>query len=73
MDENMRKIISKCFINPKSRFRNEVFVIYEDGTREVIFGYDPYKLDYDYNELIGKSKIEAIFEYDRKLRGGSRH
>lgn len=66
MDENMDKKITKCFINNKSRFRNEIFVIYEDDNREVIFRYNPNKLEFDHSEFIGKTKLEAVFMCDRR-------
>lgn len=67
-DKNIFKRISKCFINSKGRFKNEIFAIYEDGTREVIFSYDPNKYEFTHEEFIGKSKIEAVFYCDRKNR-----
>lgn len=65
-DKNIDKKIAKAFINPRGRYKNEVFVIYEDGAREVIFSYDPNRMDYSHTELIGKTKLEAVFEYDQK-------
>lgn len=66
LDRNMDKVIAKCFVNQKGRFKNEVYVIYEDGAREVIHSYNPTKFEFDYSEFIGKTKLEAVFYCDRK-------
>ena len=68
LDIHMDKIISKCFINSRSRFKNEIFAIYEDGTREVIFTYNPNKYDFTHGEFLGKTKLEAVFYCDRSMR-----
>ena len=66
LDENMDKTIVKCYVNNKGRFKNEIFVIYEDGSREVIHSFNPAKIDFYGGELIGKTKLEAVFYCDRK-------
>lgn len=66
LDKNMDKAIVKCYVNSKGRFKNEIFVIYEDGCREVIFSFNPAKIDFDGSEFIGKTKLEAVFYCDRK-------
>ena len=71
-DKNFDKKIAKAFINSKGRYKNEVFVIYEDGTREVIIIYDPNRMEYSHTDFIGKSKAEAIFEHDRKRNSTSK-
>ena len=71
LDPNMDKVIDKCFINNKGRFRNEIFAIYKDGSREVIFSYDPNKLNFDHIDFIGKTKLDAVFYCDY-VRNSSR-
>lgn len=66
MDENLYKIISKCFINNKRNDMSEIFVIYDDGSREKIWTFDPMKYYFSHNDFIGKTKIEAVFYCDRK-------
>lgn len=66
LDPNMHKVISKCFINKKRLDLSEIFVIYTDNGRERIWTFNPTKYDFDYQEIIGKTKIEAIFYCDRK-------
>lgn len=66
LDKNMDKRIIKCYINDKSHTRKEVFVIYADGTREVIHTYNSNKYDFTRGEFIGKTKLEAVFYCDRK-------
>lgn len=72
-DKNMHKKIAKCYINSKGRFKNEVFVVYEDGTREVIFGYDPSRFDYAHEELLGLTKLDAVFHYGHKMQESFRN
>lgn len=66
LDENMDKKIIKCYINNKGRFINEIFAIYEDGCREVIYSFNPAKIDFHGSEFIGKTKLAAVFYCDRK-------
>lgn len=66
MDENLYKLISKCFINNKRLDLAEIFVIYVDGTRERIWSFNPMKYEFDRGEFLGKTKIEAVFYCDRK-------
>lgn len=72
LDVNMDKVIAKCFINNKGRNKNEIFVIYEDGSREVICTYDPNKLTFEHTEFIGHTKLDAVFYCDYR-RNASRH
>lgn len=66
LDTNLYKIITKCFINKKTANAYEVFVIYDDDTRETIWTFDPLRYEFDHREFIGKTKIEAVFYCDRK-------
>ena len=66
LDENMDKMIVKCYVNSNGRFKNEIFAIYEDGSREVIYSFNPAKIDFDGREFIGKTKLAAVFHCDRK-------
>lgn len=66
MDTKMYNVISKCFINNKRFDMSEIFVIYEDGSRERIWSFNPAKYDFDYHEFKGKTKLEAVFYCDRK-------
>ena len=66
LDPHLYKVISKCYINRKGYDRNEIFVIYTDGAREVIWTYDPSRYDFNHEEFIGKTKIESVFYCDRK-------
>lgn len=66
MDTKMYNVISKCFINNKRFDMSEIFVIYEDGSRERIWSFNPAKYDFDYREFKGKTKLEAVFYCDRK-------
>jgi hypothetical protein len=62
----MYNVISRCFINNKHPDVSEIFVIYEDGSRERIWSFNPSRYDFDHREFIGKTKIEAVFYCDRK-------
>lgn len=66
MDTKMYNVISRCFINNKRPDVSEIFVIYEDGSRERIWSFNPSRYDFDHREFIGKTKIEAVFYCDRK-------
>lgn len=66
LDQNLYKIISKCFIHNKRQTLSEIVVIYIDGVRERIWSFDPTRQTFDYQEFIGKTKIEAVFYCDRK-------
>jgi hypothetical protein len=66
LDENLYKVISKCFINNKRADISEIFVIYTDDTRETIWTFNPTRYSFIHHEFIGKTKIEAIFYCDRK-------
>ena len=66
LDKNMDKVITSCYVNNKGRFKSEIFAIYEDGCREVIFSFNPTKIDFYGSEFIGKTKLEAVFYCDRK-------
>lgn len=67
VDMNLYKRIDKCFINRKDLTKAEVFAIYEDGSREVIWTFNPGKHDFESREFIGKTKIAAVFHCDRKF------
>lgn len=61
-----RKITS-CFINETKYGYNEIFVIYDDSTREVMWRYNPKRYNFDYKMFIGMTKMDAAFYCDRKL------
>ncbi len=66
LDDNLYKVISRCYINHIHPDMSEIFVIYTDGDREKIWTFDPLRHDYDRKEFIGKTKIAAVFHCDRK-------
>lgn len=66
LDDNLYKIISKCFINNRRPDMSEIFVIYTDDDRETIWTFDPLRYVFDHKDFIGKTKIEAVFYCDRK-------
>lgn len=66
IDDKMDNVISKCFINNKHPYASEVFVIYEDGSRERIWTFNPMRQNFDFREFVGKTKLEAVFYCDRK-------
>lgn len=66
LDKNMDKKIAKCYINTKSHHKNEIFVIYEDGAREVIHSYNPEKYEFEHQVFVNMTKLEAVFYCDRK-------
>lgn len=66
LDENLYKIISKCFINKRSQDTSEIFVVYEDGAREPIWSFNSNRYEFTHREFIGKTKIESVFYCDRK-------
>lgn len=66
LDINLYKVIASCFINSKRSDAAEIFVIYADGTRETIWTFNPMRYDFNHQEFIGKTKIEAVFYCDRK-------
>jgi len=66
MDPKLYDIVSKCFINNKRFDTAEIVVIYEDGSRERIWTFNPAKYDFDYRYFVGKTKIESVFYCDRK-------
>lgn len=65
-DPHLHKVISSCYINKKSQYLSEIFVIYTDGARETIWTFNSARYDFDHHEFIGKTKIEAVFHCDRK-------
>lgn len=65
-DKNLYKAISSCFINKKNPNVSEIFVIYMDDTREIIWTFNPARYEFDHNDFLGKTKIEAVFYCDRK-------
>lgn len=66
LDKHLYKVIKKCYVKIRDHRRNEIFVIYDDGSREAIWSYDPTKYDFEHREFLGKRKIEAVFYCDRK-------
>lgn len=66
MDTKLYNTISKCFINSKRQDLSEIFVIYDDGSRERIWSFNPTRYNFECHEFVGKTKIEAVFYCDRK-------
>ena len=66
LDENLYKVISKCFINNKRPDASEIHVIYTDDSRETIWTFNPARYDFNPRWFMGKTKIEAVFYCDRK-------
>ena len=66
LDDNLYKVISRCYVNNKQPDRSEIFVIYADDTRENIWTFNPLRYEFNRQEFIGKTKIEAVFYCDRK-------
>lgn len=66
VDPNLYNIISKCCITAKRQNFAEIFVVYVNGTRERIWTFNPMRQSFDYQDFIGKTKIEAVFYCDRK-------
>lgn len=66
VDPNLYNIITKCFINTKRPGVSEIFVIYDDGSRERIWTFNPARQIFEYQDFVGKTKIEAVFYCDRK-------
>ena len=65
LDDNLYKVISRCFINNKRPDASEIFVIYADDTREIIWTYNPARYNFDHRHFLGMTKIEAVFYCDR--------
>lgn len=55
----MVKKIARCEIT-SLRFKNDVHVMYNDGTVEKLFDYYPDELTFTEREFIGLTKVEAI-------------
>lgn len=66
VDPNLYNIISKCFIYNKRQTMSEIVVVYINGVRERIWTFNPMRYTFDYQDFIGKTKIEAVFYCDRK-------
>jgi hypothetical protein len=66
LDINLYKVIARCYINNKQPDRSEIFVIYADDCRENIWTFNPMRYDFERQEFIGMTKIEAVFYCDRK-------
>ena len=66
LDKNMDKKIKRCFINEQGRFKREIFVIYEDGSREGIHHFNPTKYDFVDSEFIGLTKLQALYRCDNR-------
>ncbi len=65
IDPKLYNVISKCFINNKYHDVSEIFVIYDNGSRERIWSFNPARYNFDHRDFIGKTKIEAVFYCDR--------
>jgi hypothetical protein len=66
LDENLYKVISRCYINIRRPDMSEIHVIYADDTRENIWTFNPERYDFDRQDFIGLTKIAAVFYCDRK-------
>lgn len=55
----MKKKIVCCEIT-ELRFKNEVVVMYNDGTVEKLFSYYPDELSFNEREFIGLTRDEAM-------------
>lgn len=66
LDPNLYKVISRCFINTRRSDLCEIFVIYADDSREVIWTFNPARHEFNHQAFVGKTKIEAVFYCDRK-------
>lgn len=66
LDENLYKVISKCFINNRRQDSSEIHVIYADDSRENIWTFNPLRYEFTNREFVGMTKIEAVFYCDRK-------
>lgn len=66
IDDNLHKLIVKCYINQKAYDKNEISVIYEDGVQERLWTFNPTKQNFERGEFVGKTKIAAVFHCDRK-------
>ena len=66
LDDNLYKTIRRCYINTRSGTRSEIFVIYDDECRENIWTFNPDRYDFNRQDFIGMTKIEAVFYCDRK-------
>lgn len=66
LDVNMNKKIAKCHINEARYRENKIFVIYEDGSKEYIWTYNPYRYEFNYKYFIGKTKLQVVTYCDQK-------
>jgi hypothetical protein len=66
LDPNLYKVIARCYINNRQPDRAEIFVIYTDDARENIWTFNPMRYDFNRQEFVGMTKIEAVFYCDRK-------
>lgn len=66
LDPHLYKTISKCYIHRKRPDKNEISVMYTDGSQERVWTYNPMRYDFEYGEFLGMTKIEAVFHCDRK-------
>lgn len=67
LDKNMDKRIVKCYICNQGRFKNRISVTYSDKNTEIIFTYNPAIFHFESGEIVGKTKLEAVFYCDRKI------
>lgn len=66
LDENLYKVITRCYINNRRSDVSEIHVIYTDEVKETIWTFNPMRHDFARQDFIGKTKIEAVFYCDRK-------
>lgn len=66
LDPNLYEVIIYCSLQKKSATRTEIIVTYENGYKERIWTYNPNRYLFDCHDVIGMTKIEAIFYCDRK-------
>ena len=61
----MEKKIKECIIE-KARFRNVIYVVYDDCSSETIGSYFPDELYYSEDEFIGLTRRQASDLMDQK-------
>lgn len=66
LDPNMDKKIVQCNIRQTGYRRNEISVTYKDQTREIIWHYNPIRFEFESDDFIGMTKLEAVFYCDQK-------
>lgn len=66
MDMNLYNVIKSCYVNRRDIHKSEIYVYYANGLKEKIWTFDPTLQQFEYQEFLGKTKIEAVFYCDRK-------